>query len=547
MLSSRFYFSILLGLTFFGGVVAQAQLKVVEGEYLVRVASGQVGALSTSKLELVRKDKPQLGIFSSQLKVVDFDSSDSFCKDLISSGQAIFCEPNYYVEASVVSSDPSNSDLYGMGLIGAPQAWDISTGNANNVVAVIDTGVDYNHPDLAANIWTNPAEIAGNGIDDDGNGWIDDVHGINAYNNSGNPFDDNGHGTHVSGTIGAVGNNSLGVVGVNWNVKIMGLKFLGAGGGGSIFGAIKAIDYMIDAKSRYGLNLKVANNSWGGAGYSKALEDAILRAHEAGIIFVAAAGNDGISNDLAPSYPANYDLPNVISVAAVDSSQSLASFSNYGSVVDIAAPGAAILSTLPGGNYAKLSGTSMATPHVAGALALLSGYDHSLTSASLIERLYSSSSLVAGLAGKIRTGAMLNLAGMFGVSPSPIAPPSAPVVSVSRLSVRTGDGSSLINPGDALRISVTAKNQVSEAAIEIFLNDKKCEQVKVVSLNSGVNKFRAKVSSIADGIKNLSVKVGNRRVKKSISSGRYSRRISAKAVSARNLQRSCDRISKTIR
>jgi hypothetical protein len=259
--------------------------------------------------------------------------------------------------------------------VSALSAWDINSGSASVVVAVIDTGVDYNHPDLAANIWANPGEVAGNGVDDDGNGYVDDVHGINALQdavNKGDPMDDNRHGTHVAGTIGAVGDNGVGISGIAKQVKIMPIKFMDAGGSGRLSDAITAIDYMVMMKTNYGVNIVVSNNSWGGGGYSQALEMAIQRAQAAGIVFVAAAGNDAADIDLFPAYPASYEVANVVAVAAIDRDQNLASFSNYGgNTVDVAAPGVAILSTLPGGGYGMLSGTSMAAPHVAGVLALL--------------------------------------------------------------------------------------------------------------------------------------------------------------------------------
>ena len=245
------------------------------------------------------------------------------------------------------------------------------TGSSSVVVAVIDTGVDYNHVDLAANIWTNPGEIAGNGIDDDGNGFVDDVHGYDFANNDGNPMDDNGHGTHVAGTIAAVGNNSLGVTGVAWSTSIMPLKFLSANGSGYLSDAVEAINYATMMRTRYGVNVRVDNNSWGGGGFSSAMQSAIQAANDAGILFVAAAGNSGTNNDASPQYPANYDSPNVISVAATDQNGQLASFSNYGATtVDLAAPGVSIYSTTPNNTYSTYSGTSMATPHVSAVAAL---------------------------------------------------------------------------------------------------------------------------------------------------------------------------------
>jgi subtilisin family serine protease len=341
-------------------------------------------------------------------------------------GVVRYCSPNYILHVGTTPNDSRYGELWGMSSsdgIDAPRAWSITTGSSDEVVGVIDTGIDYTHPDLAANVWSNPREVSGNGIDDDNNGYVDDVHGINAATNSGNPMDDNGHGTHVSGTIAAVGNNSNGVVGVNWNTKVVGAKFLSASGSGTLSDAIKAINYMVDLKNS-GVNIRVINNSWGGGGYSAVLNSAIERANDAGLIFVAAAGNESNDNDANPQYPSGYEMPNVVSVAAVDQEGNVASFSNYGTnTVDIAAPGVGILSTVPGGGYARYSGTSMATPHVAGALALLLGNEPGLTAAQAIARLYDSGKPMATLTGAVRTGRMLNLGRLISGDTSPIPPP----------------------------------------------------------------------------------------------------------------------------
>ena len=334
--------------------------------------------------------------------------------------QAIeYVEPDYRVSIATTPNDPRFGDLWGLNNEGqtggvadadidAPEAWSISTGSRDVVVGVIDTGVDYSHPDLLANAWVNPGEIAGDGIDNDGNGYVDDVHGINAITNSGDPMDDQGHGTHVSGTIGASGNNNEGIVGVNHDVSIAGCKFLDASGSGSTSDAIKCIDYMVGLKNS-GVNLRVLNNSWGGGGYSQALADAITASEDADILFVAAAGNDAVDNDVNPHYPSNYENDSVLSIASTDSSDNMSGFSQWGlESVDMGAPGSAILSTIPGGGYATYSGTSMATPHVAGVAALVLSVNPDLTTVELKELLMSSGDANTALTGKTVAGTRLN-------------------------------------------------------------------------------------------------------------------------------------------
>jgi subtilisin family serine protease len=282
--------------------------------------------------------------------------------------------------------------------IDAPEAWNIQTGNPI-VVGVIDSGVDYNHPDLAANIWTNPGEIAGDGIDNDSNGYIDDVRGWDFAYNDNDPMDVDGHGTHVAGTIAAIGNNNLGVIGVAWDkAKIMPLRFLDDTGSGATSNAILAINYAV-AK-----NVKITNNSWGGLLPipSQALEDAIKAVEDNGGLFVAAAGNSSLNTDLVPAYPASYPNPSIISVASTDDTDRLSYFSNYGaSSVDLAAPGSDIYSTLPGGNYGSLSGTSMASPHVAGAAALVWAQNPTWTAAQVKDRIMSKADILSPLAAPL--------------------------------------------------------------------------------------------------------------------------------------------------
>ena len=341
-------------------------------------------------------------------------------KEMMDSGNYEFVEPDWMVGIDALPTDSAFTDgkLWGLRNTGqagmdiqAVEAWDITKGSNEIVVAVIDTGVRYTHKDLAANMWKNPGEIAGNGRDDDDNGYVDDVHGINAIRNSGDPKDDNGHGTHVAGTIGAVANGGGKVVGVAWNVKIMALKFLPAYGRGSYSNAIECIDYAIANGA------DVMNNSWGGGSSSRSLGNAINRARSAGIVFVAAAGNGGkdhIGDDNDNDthfYPSDYSMDNVISVAAVNRHGNLAGFSNYGRTsVDLAAPGVSIYSTYykSDTSYTTLQGTSMAAPHVSGAVALLLSREPDLTPSQVRQRLIDTAEPLQTLRNKVVSGGMLD-------------------------------------------------------------------------------------------------------------------------------------------
>jgi len=398
-------------------------------------------------------------------------------------------EPDLVVRAASVPNDPLFSKQWSLlnvgqyaGTIGvdihAPQAWDVTTGSRSIVVAVVDSGIDITHPDLAANIWTNPGEIQGNGIDDDHNGYVDDIHGWNFVDNTNLVTDVYGHGTHVAGIIGAVGNNGVGVAGVSPQVSLMALKFEDSRGIGSTSTMLAALNYATLMRRNHGINVVATNNSWETTiGYSVVVENAIRAQGNAGITFVAAAGNDASNNDALPRYPGNYRLPNVITVAAITPSNTLSAMSNYGSkTVDLAAPGSLIQSTLPGGTYGFLSGTSMAAPHVTGVVALLAAAKPGISVAEVRMAILSSTTPEAGLAGKTVTGGRLDawaaLASLGASPPQPAPqPPVPPVTAIPSVSVTLPFGDSFHQPTGPItapawlqpigRIAISANTAIS--------------------------------------------------------------------------------------
>lgn len=319
------------------------------------------------------------------------------------------CEPNFAYFASAVPNDALFSQQYSAKFMSLAASWDRTTGREDLLALVVDSGIAYNHPDLSSNVWRNPGEIPANGKDDDRNGVIDDVYGYNAITGTGDPLDDNGHGTHVAGIIGAQGNNTIGVAGVTWNVKLVSAKFLNSSGVGSLANAIRAIDYGTKLRLA-GHKVVVSNNSWGSTSNSLGLGEAIKRAANVGIVFVAAAGNSSANADQSPLYPAAYQLPNVISVASVGSDRNLSSFSNYGPrTVHIAAPGSSIISTSRTNSYVSMSGTSMAAPHVSGVVVAVQSVCKDMLSYGRVKDLIlNNGSYAPSLAGRILTASIVN-------------------------------------------------------------------------------------------------------------------------------------------
>ncbi|HEX8704284.1 MAG TPA: S8 family peptidase, partial [Myxococcaceae bacterium] len=403
--------------------------EAVSGELLVRFKAGQEGSLRTHGLmgaQVVRTYPSISGLQRISLpRGMDLEQAvEAYRAD----PDVLYAEPNYIYHADVIPEDPEFDDLWGMHNTGQsggkadvdlnmPEAWELSTGSDDTVIAIIDTGINYLHEDLADNMWVNPGEIPDNDVDDDGNGYVDDVHGINAINGSGDPLDDNRHGSHCAGTIAGRGDNGKGVTGVNWRAKLIACKFLNAAGSGATADAVECLDYLhgLHTRSSNPVHIVASNNSWGGGTASAALQDAITRHLQAGILFIAAAGNNSANNDTTNNYPSNYPVPNIVAVAAIDRNDAVASFSNYGRRrVHVGAPGVDILSSVLGQDYALLSGTSMATPHVSGLVGLLKTQEPSRDWRQLKNLLMAGGLDTPALAGKTISGRRVRAADVGG-------------------------------------------------------------------------------------------------------------------------------------
>jgi subtilisin family serine protease len=399
-------------------------------EILVKFKSG-VTQNAIDRLVAERNDRVEDRIENIEgwEAIDDFDNADAatLVKEYQQLPEVEYAEPNYEINLDeseagplvpILPSDPQFTDQWALSNSGqrggkkgadisATLAWAKTTGSDEVVVAVLDTGVDYNHEDLTENMWRRPEKMEP--YHDNELGTIDDEFGYNAID-GGDPMDDNGHGTHCAGIIGAEGENNVGIAGVNWKVQIMPLKFMNAGGSGSTKDAIEAINYVIDRK-KAGVNVRIISASWGSTQKSRALGEVIRKAYENDILFVAAAGNSSVDNDRNPHYPSSYDVPNVVSVAALDRHDALASFSNYGAKsVAIAAPGVDILSTWLGNEYEEKSGTSMATPVVSGVAALILAEHPQMSVDDLKKKLLASTDPVPVLKGKTVTAGRINAA-----------------------------------------------------------------------------------------------------------------------------------------
>jgi thermitase len=368
-----------------------------------------------------------------------------------------YAEPNYLRHLRRTPNDTSYPLLWGLPRINAPAAWEVATNCGSLVVAAVDSGADYNHPDLAANLWVNSDEIAANGLDDDANGKIDDTRGWDFVLEGNDPMDVDGHGTHVAGTIGAVGDNALGVTGLCWGAKIMVLRAFDDFGNATVADTIEAMEYARLNGAR------IINASYTGSEFSQGEKDAIAQLNSDGILFVAAAGNEGADNDQTPSYPAGYDLPNIIAVAASDSSDRLAAFSNFGlTKVHVAAPGVSVFSTYLNDDYASESGTSMATPHVSGLAALVWSASPGLTAAQVKGRILDGVDRVSYLLGYIFTAGRINADNSVRNIPAPPSNLAAAGVSASRIDLSWDD-----NFSDAVSVKIERRESEAAAFVEI--------------------------------------------------------------------------------
>ena len=486
-----------------------ATTSVISDEILVQYSSGtnvQLRAQSRYNLNVQLKDEilsaERLNMGDGAMELIKLPSGMSNQKALDWFSRqpgVVFAEPNYHVTASAVSNDTyyTNGQLWGMegsdsptsvgpaGTtnvygINAEAAWnDGQTGSKSIFVGIVDTGVQITHPDLVDNIWTNPYDAV-DGIDNDGNGFVDDIHGWDFVNNDNSVYDsvNDDHGTHVAGTIGGKGGNGAGVAGVNWNVTMISTKFLGTNGG-TTADAVRAIDYITDLKTRHGMDVVATNNSWGGGGYSAALHSAIIRAAKADILTIIAAGNDASNNDSVASYPSNTSTlvgtttttaasyEGVIAVASLDSSGAMSSFSNYGkTTVDIAAPGAGIMSSVPSNTYASYSGTSMATPHVTGSVALLASKYPNATASQLRTAILATATPTTSVTGKVLTDGRLNVQAALNYSGfnTTSTPPSLSIANVSKAEGNSGTSNMVftVNLSQAAAADVTVSYATSD-------------------------------------------------------------------------------------
>jgi subtilisin family serine protease len=440
----RFTLIAVLTLSFFVAGIYAASADNSNGIIVKYRSAGNAAVYASYNASLVENFRNS-GM--SLYKVKEGKSVEQALTEIRKDPSVLYAEPDYIITINSVPDDRYYSELWGLSKISAPNAWEYTTGSNDVIVAVIDTGTDYNHIDLKSNIYINADEVPGNGIDDDNNGFKDDVYGYDFANNDADPYDDHWHGTHCAGTIGGIGNNGLGVIGVSPVVSIMPVKFLSASGSGTTSAAIRAIQYAVANGA------EILSCSWGSESYSQALRDAIYDAGLHGVTVVAAAGNNTANSDIYPFYPSCYQLDNIISVGASDQNDLPASFSNYGlNSVDIFAPGVNIVSLYPGNMCLYASGTSMAAPHVAGTLALYSSFSSGELPSALRWRLMNSADRLPQLDKYCSSSARLNT-GKMVINGNP-----SPNIDIAAVIIQGGDNDSFAESGETLSLTIQILN-----------------------------------------------------------------------------------------
>jgi subtilisin family serine protease len=523
---------------------AHAEVRVVPGQYVISEVDGgapRSARFMSGELEghrLLRSLRPGVALVErgdarmASLRSegsVPFDPSDTFCRDIIESGRARYCSPNYEIQALVSvpngEADPRIGEQWGFERVGAGAVWSAASTAPESVVALVDSGIDYNHPDLRGILWENEAEVPANGIDDDLNGYVDDRLGVDFATGGTDPMDGYGHGTHIAGTIGALPENGIGIRGLVPNVKIMALRIFDNEGKGSLSRALEAFAYVEKMRQR-GVPVRVINASWGGSGAVPIIEEAITRLGTHGIVVVAAAGNARTDNDVVPHFPASFNAPNLISVASISKGGTLSSFSNFGvQTVDIAAPGDGIVGTIPGAKYALFAGSSMAASFVTGAVALLAAREPGLSAGELATRIVEGGRPLSVLQGAVSSGRELSFTGALRVNDGGgVGLPGcigngcgAGRVSVKAVSVkeRGVKGHRPIAAGAEIEVRVRASGS-GTVPIRFSLDDYRCGssvRVKVSSGSGGISlKTPQKIAyfnriSIGSGGKKASVAV----------------------------------------
>ena len=497
-------------------VFAEA-LRVFPGQYVI-TQSARIAHFRDSSAEsmhrtirplggrslLVEKGNPIVSAFRTTA-TAEYDPKDTFCATLLSSGKADSCSPNYEIRSLATpqtSSDPLLSEHWGFNRVGGATVWPKVQTSPTSIVAVVDSGIDFTHPDLQGVVWENEGEIAYNSIDDDGNGYVDDRLGIDVATRRIDPKDAFGHGTHIAGIIGALPENQIGIRGLVPNVKIVAVKIFDDKGTGSLAGAIEALEYVEQLRLR-GVPIRAVNASWGGSGPSEPLKETIDRLGALGVIVAAAAGNQGSDNDSNPEYPASFSSQNLLSVAALNESGMRSSFSNFGkSTVDIAAPGEGVISTVPGGRYAYYAGTSMAAPFVTSAVALLAAQHPDLSAIEIVSLITNSAKKSAALSEEVTSAGELSLPQLLGVSadePSCAGSDCSPAsVAVNRLFFGERVKGKLrklrqVSPGSSIEVVIRGLGS-GEVPVRLAVDGHACGAAMSVKIGEGNGKLSINTS-----------------------------------------------------